>query len=150
MKSGAVHGIILTTPILYLTGCPHRLAAKGRQPPGTGNYTIHALRSWYNNRKALIIPALCPHAAGAAGRAIIPFTLRVHGIITAKRLLYLPHASTPRSGGLGNYTIRALHSWYNIDYANIILDRMPSPARRQKAATAGNGQLYHSRSAFMV
>ena len=93
MKSGAVHGIILTTPILYLTGCPHRLAAKGRQPPGTGNYTIHAPRSWYNNRKALIIPALCPHAAGAAGRAIIPFTLCVHGIITPRR-----RGGTRRSG----------------------------------------------------
>ena len=50
-----------------------------------GNYTIHAPRSWYNNRKAVIILTLCPHAAGAAGWAIIPFVLCTHGIITAKR-----------------------------------------------------------------
>ena len=37
---------------------------------------------------------------------------------------------------MGNYTIHAPRSWYNICKADIILDRMPSPARRKSAATA--------------
>ena len=33
--------------LIILARCPHRLAAKRRQPPGMGKYTIHTSCSWY-------------------------------------------------------------------------------------------------------
>ena len=82
-----------------------------------GNDTIHAPRLWYNNRKALLyqpdaLTGSPPKGGNRREWAMIPFTLRVHGIISARQILYQPDAPTPQE-------------------------------RR-------DGQLYHSRSAFMV
>ena len=55
-------GIITAKRLLYQTYAPTP------QSGGLGNYTIHAPRSWYNNRKADIIPALCPHARSGGQR----------------------------------------------------------------------------------
>ena len=77
--------------------------------PLCGRQARMGLLLWYNNRKAVIIPGLCPTARRLRGNRLLmgnyTMPLRGHGIITAERLLYRvmpsgsPLARQPPSDG---------------------------------------------------
>ena len=85
-----LYGIITAKQLLYRAmpnGSPLT-----RQPPSDGQLYHAASRTWYNNRRAVIIPSYVQGDSrarpAAAPMADYTMPLRGHGIIIAARLLY--------------------------------------------------------------
>ena len=107
-----LYGIITAKQLLYRAmpnGSPLT-----RQPPSDGQLYHTASRTWYNNRRAVIIPGLCPTARRLRGNRLLmgnyTMPLRGHGIITAERLLYQSYGqgdsrARPAAAPMADYTM---------------------------------------------